>query len=69
MRQPLFGTLTEIARHRGLDARNRILRDLPPAAFLVSGGKRFALFELSDGDVAETSNLTNRVSALPKAIL
>jgi hypothetical protein len=55
----LFGTLAEIARHRGLDTRNRQLRELSPAAFLLAGGKRFALFELSDSDVAETPNLTN----------
>jgi hypothetical protein len=67
MRPPLFGTLTEIARHRGLDTRNRQLRELPPAAYLLAGGKKFALFELSD--VAETSDLTNRVPPLPKAIL
>jgi hypothetical protein len=67
MRPPLFGTLTEIARHRGLDTRNRQLRELSPAAFLLAGGKKFALFELSD--VAETSDLTNRLPIPPQPIL
>ena len=69
MRRPLFGTLSQLARFRGVDVRNRQLRELSPAAFLLAGGKRFALFELSDGDAAETSNLTNRIPIPPQPIL
>jgi hypothetical protein len=32
-----------------VDVRNRELRELSPAAFLVAGAKRLALFELPDG--------------------
>jgi len=67
MRRPLFGTRSELARHRGIDVRNRQLRELLPAAYLLAGGKKFALFELSD--VAETSDLTNRIPIPPQAIL
>jgi hypothetical protein len=67
MRPPLFGTLSQLARFRGVDVRNRQLRELSPAAFLLAGGKKFALFELSD--VAETSDLTNRIPIPPKPIL
>lgn len=69
MRRPLYGTLSQLARARGLDARNQQLRELLPAAYLVAGGKRFALFELSDGDVAETLTLTNRIPRPPQAIV
>jgi hypothetical protein len=56
MGQPLFGTLSQLARFRGVDVRNRLLRDLPPAAYLVAGGKRFALFELPDGTQVATKS-------------
>ena len=70
MRRPVFATLSQLARHRGLDSRNRQLRELPPAAYLLAGGKRLALFELLDGDVAETLNLTNhRIPKPPQTIL
>jgi hypothetical protein len=61
MRRPVFVTLAQLARFRGVDARNRELRELSPTAFLVAGAKRLALFELSDGDSAEIANLTDRI--------
>jgi hypothetical protein len=56
MRRPVFVTLAQLSRVRGIDPRNRTLRELSPSAFLLAGEKRLALFELSDGDVAETLN-------------
>jgi hypothetical protein len=69
MRRPVFATLSQLARVRGLDIRNRQLRELSPAAFLLAGEKRLALFELSDGDVAETLTLTDRIPKPPQAIV
>jgi hypothetical protein len=65
MRRPVFATLSQLARVRGLDVRNQQLRELSPSAFLLAGGKRFALFELSNGDVA--LNLTS-IPQPPKVI-
>jgi hypothetical protein len=69
MRRPVFVTLSQLSRVRGIDPRNRILRELSPAAFLLAGEKRHALFELSDGDVAETANLTDRIPNPPQSIV
>jgi hypothetical protein len=56
MRQPLFGTLSQLARFRGVDVRNRELRELSPVAYLVAGAKRLALFELPDGTQVATQS-------------
>jgi hypothetical protein len=56
MGEPLFGTLSQPARVRGVDVRNRLLRDLHPSAYLMAGAKRLPLFELPDGTQVATKS-------------
>jgi hypothetical protein len=51
MRRPIFATLSQLARVRGIDIRHRELRKLSPAALLLAGGKRI----LSDGATSESA--------------
>lgn len=48
MSRPVFGTLSQLARFRGVDVRNRLLQNLTPYGFLQAGQKLLPIFELTD---------------------